>query len=140
MAIRILISDPLAEAGVKILEKQKGFRVDVKTKLSPEELREIIPEYDALIVRSQTKVTKDVIKAGAKLKIIARAGVGLDNVDVGAASKKGIIVMNAPGGNTVSTAEHTFSLLLALSRNISQADASLKKGEWHRKKFMGIEL
>ncbi len=140
MAVRILISDSLAEEGVKILKKEKGFRVDVKTKLTPEELKKIISGYDALIVRSQTKVTKDIIKNAGKLKFIARAGVGLDNVDVNEASKRGIIVMNAPGGNTVSTAEHTFSLILALSRNIPQADRSLKKGEWNRKKFMGVEL
>lgn len=140
MTAKILISDPLAEKGVEILKKEKLFRVDVKTKLSPEELKKIISGYDALIIRSQTKVTKDVIKSAGKLKFIARAGVGLDNVDVNEASKRGIIVMNAPGGNTVSTAEHTFSLILALSRNIPQANLSIKKGEWNRKKFMGVEL
>jgi len=140
MPIKILISDPLSEKGIEILKKEKNFRVDVKTKLPPDELKKIIGDYDALIVRSQTKVTKDVIKHAGRLKFIARAGVGLDNVDVNEASKRGITVMNAPGGNTVSTAEHTFSLILALSRNIPQADASLKKGEWNRKKFMGVEL
>lgn len=140
MAIKILVSDPLAEEGIAILRKQKGLRVDVKTKLSPEELKKIIPEYTALIVRSQTKVTKDILKHGKKLKYIGRAGVGLDNVDVDEASKKGIIVMNAPGGNSISTAEHAFSLLLSLSRNITQANNSVKKGEWQRKKFMGVEL
>ena len=93
-----------------------------------------------LIVRSQTKVTKDIIKHARKLKFSARAGVGLDNVDVNEASKRGIIVMNAPGGNTISTAEHTFSLILALSRNIPQANASLKAKQWQRKKFVGVEL
>jgi len=140
MAIKILISDPLAEEGINILRKEKNFKVDVKPKLPPEELKEIIPDYDALIVRSQTKVTKDLLKHAKNLKFIARAGVGLDNVDVNEASKRGIVVMNAPGGNTISTAEHTFSLILSLSRNISQADASLKNGEWNRKKFMGVEL
>ena len=140
MSVKILVSDPLAEEGITILNKEKGFQVDVKPKLSPEELKKIIPEYTALIVRSQTKVTKDVIKCAKKLKYIGRAGVGLDNVDVDAASKNGIIVMNTPGGNSISTAEHTVSLILALSRNIAQANASLKKGEWQRKKFMGVEL
>ncbi|MGB2705722.1 MAG: phosphoglycerate dehydrogenase [Candidatus Omnitrophota bacterium] len=140
MPVKILISDPLAEEGVEILKKERHFKVDVKPKLPPEELKKIISSYDAIIVRSQTKVTKDVIKHGKLLKFIARAGVGLDNVDVNEASKRGIIVMNAPGGNTISTAEHTLSLILALSRNIPQADSSLKKGEWNRKKFMGVEL
>jgi D-3-phosphoglycerate dehydrogenase len=140
MPVKILISDPLAEEGIRILKKEKGLQVDVKPKLPPEELKKIIPEYTALIVRSQTKVTKDIIKAAKKLKYIGRAGVGLDNIDVDAASKKGIIVMNAPGGNSISTAEHTFSLILSLSRNIPQANASLKRGEWERKKFMGVEL
>ncbi|MBN1353281.1 MAG: phosphoglycerate dehydrogenase [Candidatus Omnitrophica bacterium] len=138
--MKILISDPLSEAGIEILKSEEDFEVDVKPKLPPEELKKIIADYDALIVRSETKVTKDIIKHAKKLKYIGRAGVGLDNVDVNEASKSGIIVMNAPGGNAVSTAEHTFSLILALSRNIPQASASVKKGEWNRKKFMGIEL
>jgi len=140
MAFRVLISDSLSKEAVDILEKEKEFKVDVNTKLTPEELKKIIKDYDALLVRSATKVTKDIISAGDKLKIIGRAGVGLDNVDVEAASKKGIIVVNTPGGNTISTAEHTFSMMLALSRSIPQADLSMKKGEWERKKFMGTEV
>lgn len=140
MSVKILISDPLAKEGVAILKKRKNFIVDVLPKLSPEELKKIIPDYQALIVRSQTKVTKDVIKHAKKLKYIGRAGVGLDNIDVEAASKNGIIVMNTPGGNSVSTAEHAFSLILALARNIAEADHSVKKGEWERKKFMGVEI
>ncbi|MCQ9207466.1 MAG: phosphoglycerate dehydrogenase [Omnitrophica bacterium] len=140
MSLKILISDPLAEEGVAILKKQKDFKVDILPELSPEELKKIIPDYQVLIVRSQTKVTKDVIKHAKKLKYIGRAGVGLDNIDVEAASKNGIIVMNTPGGNSISTAEHAFSLILALSRNIAQADRSVKKGEWERKKFMGVEI
>ena len=140
MAIKILISDPLAEEGIDILKKQKGFKVDIKPKLLPDELKKIIGDYTALIVRSQTKVTKDIMKHAKKLKFIGRAGVGLDNIDVDEASKRGIIVMNAPGGNAISTAEHTMSLILSLSRNIPQANVSLKKGEWQRKKFMGVEL
>ncbi len=138
--IKILVSDPLSEEGLKILKEVKEFQVDVKTNLKPEQLEEIIKDYDALLVRSATKVNKDVIDAAARLKIIGRAGVGLDNVDLDAATQKGIIVMNTPGGNTISTAEHAVSMILALSRNIPQASASTKKGEWKRSKFMGVEL
>jgi len=137
---KILISDSLAQEGVEILKRVKEFKVDVKLKLLPEELKNVIKDYDALLVRSGTKVTKDIIESAEKLKVIGRAGVGLDNVDLGAASKRGIIVMNTPGGNTISTAEHTMSLILALSRNIPQADLSTKAGKWERKKFMGVEL
>ncbi|MDO8525586.1 MAG: phosphoglycerate dehydrogenase [Candidatus Omnitrophota bacterium] len=140
MPFKVLISDSLSKEAVEILEKEKEFKVDINTKLTPEDLKGVIKDYDALLVRSATKVTKDVIEAAAKLKIIGRAGVGLDNVDVAAASKKGIIVVNTPAGNTISTAEHTFSMILALSRNIPQADLSMKKGEWERKKFTGVEL
>lgn len=138
--MKILVSDPLSEEGLKILKDVKEFQVDVKTDLKPEQLKEIIKDYEALIVRSATKVTKDIIAAADKLKVIGRAGVGLDNVDLEAATQKGIIVMNTPGGNTISTAEHTMSMILALSRNIPQAAASTKKGEWKRSKFMGVEL
>ena len=138
--IKILVSDPLSEEGLKILNEVKEFQVDVKTDLKPETLKELIKDYDCLVVRSTTKVNKDIISAGHKLKVIGRAGVGLDNVDLEAATQKGIIVMNTPAGNTISTAEHTFSMILALSRNIPQADASTKKGEWKRSKFMGVEL
>lgn len=140
MPFRVLISDSLSKEAVEILQREKEFKVDVNTKLTPDELKKVIKDYDALLVRSATKVTADLIKAADKLKIIGRAGVGLDNVDVEAASKKGIIVVNTPGGNTISTAEHTFSMMMALSRTIPQADLSMKKGEWERKKFMGVEL
>lgn len=138
--MKILVSDPLSEEGLKILKEVNEFQVEVKTDLKPEALKEIIKNYDALIVRSATKVTKDIISAAQNLKVIGRAGVGLDNVDLEAATQKGIIVMNAPAGNTISTAEHTVSMILALSRNIPQANASVKKGEWKRSKFMGVEL
>jgi D-3-phosphoglycerate dehydrogenase len=138
--MRILVSDPLSEAGLRILQQEKDFVVDKKEKLSTQELKEIIKDYDALVVRSGTKVTKDIITRADNLKVIGRAGVGLDNIDLDAATAKGIIVMNSPGGNTISTAEHTMSLILALSRNIPQADRSLKEGKWQRSKFMGIEL
>jgi D-3-phosphoglycerate dehydrogenase len=138
--IKILVSDKLSEEGLKILKDVKEFQVDVKTDLKPDALKEAIKEYDALVVRSATKVTKDVINAADKLKVIGRAGVGLDNVDLDAATAKGIIVMNTPAGNTISTAEHTFSMILALSRNIPQAAKSMKEGKWDRNKFMGVEL
>ncbi len=138
--MKILVSDQLAQEGLAILKEVKEFTVDVKTELKPEELKEVIKGYDALIVRSATKVTKDIINAAEKLKVIGRAGVGLDNVDLESATQKGIIVMNTPAGNTISTCEHTMSMILALSRNIPQANASTKKGEWKRSKFMGIEL
>lgn len=138
--MKILVSDPLSEEGLKILKDVKEFEVEIKTDLKPEGLKEIIKNYDALVVRSATKVTKDVIEVARELKVIGRAGVGLDNVDLDAATQKGIIVMNTPGGNTISTAEHTISMILALSRNIPQANASTKKGEWKRSRFMGVEL
>jgi len=138
--IKILISDPLSEEGLKILRDIPEFEVDVKTDLKPDVLRQIIGEYQALIVRSATKVTKDLIGEAKKLKVVGRAGVGLDNVDLEAATRKGVIVMNTPAGNTISTAEHTMSMILALSRNIPQANASMKRGEWKRSKFMGVEL
>ena len=138
--MKILISDHLSEEGIKLLKEVKEFKVEVRTDLKPEELKETIKDYHALVVRSATKVTGEVINAAGKLKVIGRAGVGLDNVDLEAATNKGIIVMNTPAGNTISTAEHTMSMLLALSRNIPLADLSLKSGEWKRSKFMGVEL
>jgi D-3-phosphoglycerate dehydrogenase len=138
--IKILVSDALSEEGLKILKEVKEFQVDVNTELKPETLKEAIKDYDVLIVRSATKVTREIINAAEKLKVIGRAGVGLDNVDLDAATQKGIIVMNTPAGNTISTAEHTMSMVLSLSRNIPQANASTKKGEWKRSKFMGVEL
>ena len=138
--MKILISDPLSEEGLKIFKEIKEFQVDVNTGLKAEALKEIIKDYDALVVRSATKVNKEIIAAAQKLKVIGRAGVGLDNVDLEAATQKGIVVMNTPAGNTISTAEHTMSMILALSRNIPQANASVKAGEWKRSKFMGVEL
>ncbi|HNW39046.1 MAG TPA: phosphoglycerate dehydrogenase [Candidatus Omnitrophota bacterium] len=138
--IKVLVSDALSQKGLKVFTDASELAVDVKTDLKPEALKEIIKDYDALVVRSATKVTKEVIQAAGKLKVIGRAGVGLDNVDLEAATAKGIIVMNTPAGNTISTAEHTFSMILTMSRNIAQANASMKKGEWKRSKFMGVEL
>ena len=138
MLMKVLVSDSLAEEGVKKL--QSGAEVDVITNLTPEELIEKIKNYDALVIRSGTKVTSEVIKAADRLKVIGRAGVGIDNVDVEAATKKGIIVLNTPGGNTISAAEHTIAMMLALARNIPQANAALHKGEWNRKKYTGVEF
>ncbi len=137
---KILVSDSLSQEGLEILKKVNEFVVDVKIGLKPDELKSAIGEYDALVVRSATKVTADVIEAAKKLKIIGRAGVGLDNVELKAATDRGIIVMNTPAGNTISTAEHTMSMILALSRNIAAADQSMKRKEWKRKDFMGVEL
>ncbi len=137
--IRVLISDNLSPEGVKILQ-DAGFDVVVKTGLKPEELMEEIKNYDGIVVRSATKLKADIINAGKNLKVIGRAGVGLDNVDLDAATKKGIIVMNTPLGNTVSTAEHTMALMLSLARNLAQADISMRENKWERKKFMGVEV
>jgi D-3-phosphoglycerate dehydrogenase len=135
---KVLITDPISEEGIESLRKEA--QVDIKTTLKPEEIIAIIGNYDALIVRSQTKVTAAIIEAGKNLQVIARAGVGIDNVDVEAATRCGVIVINAPTGNTVSAAEHAIALMLALARNIPQANASLKSCEWKRNEFMGTEL
>jgi len=136
--VRVLVSDPLAEEGIVILKK--AFETDVKTDLKEDELCRIIGDYDALLVRSSTEVTAKVIEAGKRLKFIGRAGVGVDNIDMDAATRKGIIVANAPEGNTLAATEHTMAMMLSLARNIPQATASLKKKEWKRSKFMGVEL
>lgn len=138
--MKILISDKLAEEGIEVLRAVKDFEVDCKFGIGPEELKSVIKDYDGLIIRSATKVTADIIEAASRLKVIGRAGVGLDNVDLKAATKKGVVAMNTPAGNTTSTAEHTMSMILALSRNIPQACASMKSGKWDRTKFTGVEL
>ena len=137
---KILVADPVSERGVAELQEGGLLEVTVKTGLKEEELLKIIAEFDGLVVRSQTKVNARVIEAAKQLKVVGRAGVGVDNVDVEAATKRGIVVMNTPGGNTISTAEHAFSLLMSISRNIPQADASMKAGKWDRKSFEGVEL
>jgi len=136
----ILISDAVDDILVNILKTEGNFNVDLRAGIKKEELISIIPNYECLIVRSGTKVTADIIKAGTNLQLIGRAGTGVDNVDVEAASRRGIIVMNTPGGNTTSAAEQTMALLLALCRNIPQAHATMKAGKWDRKNFMGTEL
>ena len=137
---KVLVSDPISQLGVDALGEGGLLDVTFKPGLSHEELLKIIPEYSALVVRSQTKVGADVIAAAKNLKAIGRAGVGVDNVDVEAATARGIVVMNTPGGNTISTAEHAFSLLVSVARKIPQADASVKCGKWDRKSFQGVEL
>lgn len=138
MSFKVLVSDPLANEGVTILKK--FCDVDEVSDLSEDELVKIIGTYDALIVRSGTEVTARIINAADKMKFIGRAGVGVDNIDTDAATKKGIIVSNAPEGNTLAATEHTVAMMMALARNIPQASASLKAGEWKRSKFMGNEL
>ncbi len=138
--MNILICDPISEKGIAILEKEEAFQVDVRLKLSEEEIIAIAPNYQAIVVRSETKITKAIIEAASQLKVIGRAGVGVDNIDVEAATKKGIIVINAPDGNTISACEHTMALILALARHVPQADHSLRQHLWDRKKYTGIEL
>mgnify|MGYP005847744929 CR=1 FL=1 len=138
--MKVLISDNLAESGIERLKAISEFEVEVNTSLTHDELRQIIKEYDALVIRSGTKVSADIIDAAVNLKVIARAGIGLDNVDVAAASKHGIVVMNTPEGNVITTAEHTIAMLLAVSRNIPQANSSLKAGKWEKKRFRGKEV
>lgn len=136
---KVLVLDGLSEEGVTIL-REAGFDVDVKPPQKEAELAAIIGDYDGLVVRSGTKVTAAALAKAERLKVIGRAGVGVDNIDQAAATDKGIVVMNTPGGNTISTCEHTFALMMALCRNIPAADASMQAGRWDRKKFMGAEL
>jgi len=135
---KVLITDEISEEGIAPL--RKAAQVDLKVGAKPEEIIACIGDYDALMVRSQTQVTANIIEAGKKLQVIARAGVGIDNVDVEAATRCGVVVINAPTGNTVSAAEHAIALMLALARNIPQANASLKACEWKRNQFMGTEM
>jgi len=136
--MKVLVADPVAEEGIEALRAQA--EVDVKLKLKPEELKSIIGDYEALIVRSETRASADIIEAGKKLQVIARAGVGLDNIDVEAATRRGIVVVNAPTGNTIAAAEHAVALMLALARHIPQANARLKSGVWQRSDYVGTEL
>lgn len=137
--MKVLISDNLAPVGAQIL-MDAGLGVDIKTGLAPEELKNIIPEYEGLVIRSATKVTAEIIEAATNLKVVGRAGIGLDNVDIAAASKNGVVVMNAPDGNATTAAEHAIAMIVSLARNIPQATASMKEGKWEKKKFMGREL
>jgi D-3-phosphoglycerate dehydrogenase len=137
---RVLLSDSLSSQGVEILKCQPRLQIDIKTGLKPSELAEIIAPYHALVIRSATKVTREVIERASALKVIARAGVGVDNVDLEAATRRGIVVMNSPAANSVTTAEHTISMMMALARHIPAANSSTKSGKWERGKFMGSEV
>ncbi|MBN2308893.1 MAG: phosphoglycerate dehydrogenase [Candidatus Hydrogenedentes bacterium] len=137
---KILVLDNLSEEGVEVFRQTAGFEVDVKPPQKPDELAAIIAGYDGLVVRSGTKVTAEALEKADNLKVIGRAGVGTDNIDKAAATKKGIVVMNTPGGNTISTCEHTFALLFALLRKVPVAHASMMEGRWDRKKFQGTEV
>jgi D-3-phosphoglycerate dehydrogenase len=137
---KVLVTDKLDEEGLRILQEAEGLEVVVKTGLPPDELRGLIGDYHALAVRSGTKVTADILEAATGLEAIGRAGIGVDNVDVEAASRLGIVVMNTPEGSAVTTAEHALALLLALARRIAQATASMREGRWDKKKFMGTEM
>lgn len=137
---RVLISDKLADEGLQVLETSSDLQVDHKPGIEPDELRRILPEYDALIIRSGTKVTADLLEVADKLRVIGRAGIGVDNVDLPAATARGVIVMNTPEGNAITTAEHALALLTSLARRIPQASASMKAGRWEKAGFSGKEL
>ena len=138
--MKVLVADRLERDGLNVLRKERGLKADLKIGLTPEELVKVIPPYDAVIVRSGTRLTKEIIEAARNLKVIGRAGVGVDNVDLETATKRGIIVMNTPEGNTTATAEHTLTLMLALARKVPQAYVSLTRGKWRREEFIGTEL
>jgi D-3-phosphoglycerate dehydrogenase len=140
MVPKILVADSISQRGIDEMARDGALEVTIQTGLSEAALMELIPEFSGIVVRSQTKVTAGVVNAGARLRVIGRAGVGVDNVDVESATRRGVIVMNAPGGNTVSTAEHAFSLLLCAARKIPQADALLRAKKWDRKNLEGVEL
>ncbi len=137
---KVLVSDRIADSGIKILEMESDMGVDVRVGLSLHELKKIIGEYDALVVRSSTAVTWEIIEAASRLKVIGRAGTGIDNIDLEAATERGIVVMNTPEANTVAAAEHAVSMMLSMARRIPQACASMKEGKWEKKRFMGVEI
>src|SRR5205823_4755691 len=137
---KVFIADSISPRGIDELTREGGLEAKVQTGLSETQLAEAIPDFAALIIRSQTKVTAKILNAAKKLRVVGRAGVGVDNVDVDTATRRGVVVLNAPGANTISTAEHAFSLLLSLARNIARADATLKGGTWDRKNLEGVEL
>ena len=139
MPPRILIADPVDASGLDLL-RQSGAEVSLVAEDEHPRLAELLPGFDALVVRSRTRVTREMLAAGTDLRVVGRAGIGVDNVDVAAATEMGILVVNAPTGNLLSATEHTFALLLALARNLPAADASVKAGEWDRKRFLGLEL
>ena len=137
--MKVLVCDNLDKVGVDILNKA-GLKTELANGLKPEQLQKIIGKYDGLVIRSATKVNKELLDAASKLKVVGRAGVGLDNVDIPTCTQKGVVVMNTPGGNTITTAEHTIAMIMALCRRIPSASASVKSGKWEKKRFMGAEL
>ena len=137
---RILVADKLGLAGLRQLEEESDVTVDVKTGLSKTELCSLIPAYDALLVRSSTQVDADLLSVGEKLRVIGRAGMGVDNIDVAVATARGILVMNTPGVNSIATAEHTILLMLAAARHTAEAHQSVRRGEWRRSDFTGIQF
>ena len=138
--MKVLVSDVLGEVGIKMFQDESGIEVEVKTGLAPDELKGIIGEYDALVIRSATKVTEELLEAARSLKVVGRAGIGLDNVDIPAATKRGVVVMNTPTGNVITTAEHTIAMMMALTRNIPWGTSTLKEGLWEKKKLQGREV
>jgi len=138
--MKVLVSDNLGEIGIQMFEEAEGIEVDVNTGLAPDALKEIIGQYDGLVIRSATKVTEDLLDAAKNLKVVGRAGIGLDNVDIPAATKRGVVVMNTPTGNVITTAEHAVAMMMALTRNIPAGTASLKAGRWDKKKLQGREV
>jgi len=140
LIMRILVCDGLEQTGVEILRSASGIVVDERPALSADELGQIIGDYDGLIVRSKTKVTDDLIERARRMRVVGRAGTGVDNIDVAAATRRGVVVMNAAAGNTVTTAEHTWAMLMSLARQVPQAAASMKAGRWEKNRFLGVEL
>ncbi len=137
---KVLVSDNLGEIGIQMFQEEEGIEVDVNTGLPPEELKSIIENYHALVIRSATKVTEDILEAATNLEVVGRAGIGLDNVDIPAATKQGVAVMNTPEGNAITTAEHAIAMMLALTRNVPRGTSSLKAGQWDKKKLQGREI
>ena len=138
--LKVLVSDNLGEAGVQMLKAEEGISVDVKTGLAVDELKQIIADYHGLIIRSATKVSAELLESAKQLKVVGRAGIGLDNVDIPAATKQGVVVMNTPEGNVITTAEHTIAMMMALTRNIPWGTATLKAGQWEKKRLQGREV
>lgn len=138
--MKVMVSDNLGDVGLQMLEAEPGIEVDVRTGLAPEEIKAIIGDYDALVIRSATKVTDDLLESASRLKVVGRAGIGLDNVDIDAATKRGIVVMNTPLGNVVTTAEHAIAMMMALTRNIPVGTGTLRQGKWEKKTLQGREV
>jgi len=139
-ALSVLIADSIAAKGVELLRSTPGIEVTVSTGMSPSELAAVIGDHDGLIVRSASRVTAETLSSPGRLRVIGRAGTGVDNIDLAASTRAGVVVMNTPGGNSIAAAEHTFALLLSMARNVSQANHELLAGRWERKKYVGIEL